>query len=414
MDTENSAISNNLIRYTKGESHSSDSTTSIQKEMIVVSIQLKNLDELTNKLNSKALVELLNECFILFYEFITKNNGFILQYVQSELIALFPFSQVDGLNSSLSILQKVMHINNQKKQEDIPSVSFGIGVDKGYITLGVIGEPNCQQVIGLGDAIGVASKLASVSKDYKSSFVVSETIYFGLDKSNDYLIRFIDRIQAKPNHISIFEIYNHEPPQIIQKRKEHAKLFENALALFHSGDIKTSEIRLKQYNLMVPEDYIAILYLERCKKDIIYQSKGSSVFQRKIMWSDYLSVYYEPIDNQHKELIGRVSNFLQNIKDGKASDETLKILSFLEDYTVKHFSTEEKIMVKNEYPFYEEHKKQHEIFINELNTIKTTGLKQEKIDFHLMLRIESQLVNWIINHICITDKKLGNFLNSRE
>ncbi|MCB1190526.1 MAG: bacteriohemerythrin [Leptospiraceae bacterium] len=387
-----------------------------QREMSILFVKFRDFNQLSGNFLSKELIDFLNSYLNTIQSILNGKNGYLCTCTGESIIILFPDSVNDALNTGNAILKNTVSLNNLIKEKYNCSVSIGVGLHTGIVTIGTIGTPEWKETIVLGDSVPITSQLGELSKSYNTNFLISENAYFNLNDAEKKSIRFVDRIKVvnNINYISIFDVFENESPRIIQKRNENKQLFEDAITFFHSQELSKAESLLKDYLKLVPDDFIAQMYLGRCQKTKTNETFASPNLNRKILWSDYLSIYYDPIDNQHKELIERVSGLLTKIKDGKGIEETHQMLLFLEEYTVKHFSTEEKIMLKYDYPYYEEHKKQHEIFINELSYIKTKNLGKENMKLHLLLRIESQLVNWIINHICVTDKKLGNFLNSPE
>ena len=77
------------------------------------------------------------------------------------------------------------------------------------------------------------------------------------------------------------------------------------------------------------------------------------------------------------------------------------------DYVGYHFSTEEKVMARINYPDYARHKQEHAAFVREVfrkmeeyNTGKITA----PITFVYFLR------DWILHHIAVSDRKMGEFL----
>ena len=58
-------------------------------------------------------------------------------------------------------------------------------------------------------------------------------------------------------------------------------------------------------------------------------------------WDDELSLGLEEIDNQHRELFRRMETLLEACVAGKAAEEVIGMLAFLDDYVAVHFRTEE-------------------------------------------------------------------------
>lgn len=133
-------------------------------------------------------------------------------------------------------------------------------------------------------------------------------------------------------------------------------------------------------------------------------------------WKDYYSVNIINIDNQHKELF-RIANKLSNfIKEydiiTDQYDDIKQILNELTDYTIYHFQFEEDLMLTNGYEDISIHKVQHETFINKIKMLEFNEdiyINQKRS----MLEALSFLLDWVSNHILITDMKYKAFLNGK-
>lgn len=67
-------------------------------------------------------------------------------------------------------------------------------------------------------------------------------------------------------------------------------------------------------------------------------------------WNEKYSVNIQEIDDQHKRLIGLVSQLHGAMQQGKGKEVMDKILKELIQYTRTHFAAEERIMKVNGYP----------------------------------------------------------------
>jgi len=123
-------------------------------------------------------------------------------------------------------------------------------------------------------------------------------------------------------------------------------------------------------------------------------------------WKDSYSTGIEEIDRQHQRLFeigGEIYN-LATLKDGQDHyDDIMALLLSLKDYTVYHFGYEESLMKKYNYKDLENHKKQHETFVEKLNEIEAQDIdsKQKMV----VLDILDFIVSWISNHIIGSDLK---------
>jgi hemerythrin-like metal-binding protein len=122
-----------------------------------------------------------------------------------------------------------------------------------------------------------------------------------------------------------------------------------------------------------------------------------------IEWNEYYSVGNETIDSQHKRLIEILNNFHVNFKINMEAKYISKTIDELEEYIEYHFITEEELMEKSGYKYFDEHKKEHDSLKKMIIQIKTDYSEGKKsINFELM----EILKNWLVRHIIDTDKKM--------
>jgi len=129
-------------------------------------------------------------------------------------------------------------------------------------------------------------------------------------------------------------------------------------------------------------------------------------------WNDALSTSVGEIDNQHKELIERINRLLAAFARTTGREEMERIVQFLTDYVVLHFGTEERYMQKFGYTNFTQHKAQHELFVRAFRRVRDR-LFADKTDPQLMEDTRQLVVDWLVNHIKLSDRALGLFLKHK-
>lgn len=127
-----------------------------------------------------------------------------------------------------------------------------------------------------------------------------------------------------------------------------------------------------------------------------------------IKWNDNLNVGVKEIDEQHLAFIGLVNELLEAMKNGKSKEVKGKILDKLIGYAFYHFTKEERILAKLHYPELEQHKKEHEAFVDKLIKFQE-DLKADK--FTLTFEMIKFMNNWWLSHIRKSDKKYQPYLD---
>ena len=128
-----------------------------------------------------------------------------------------------------------------------------------------------------------------------------------------------------------------------------------------------------------------------------------------ITWENRLSINIPLIDTQHKLLIAMTNKLHEACRgsDEPAKEQFRKTASEVTAYVNYHFSTEEQIMLKTEYPGMAIHKRHHAEFMHQVLDIISTLETGKKYDPHQFVRF---LRDWILSHVSFMDSKMGQYI----
>jgi hemerythrin len=120
----------------------------------------------------------------------------------------------------------------------------------------------------------------------------------------------------------------------------------------------------------------------------------------------------EKIDAQHRELINRINKLVAIGEQSASAEETKKTIDYMADYVVKHFSDEEAIQIKSNYPKYPEHKKKHTYYIEEFAKFKSE-FAEKGSSMEFTMKLNNSLITWIVKHIKGDDVEFGKFYKAQ-
>lgn len=125
------------------------------------------------------------------------------------------------------------------------------------------------------------------------------------------------------------------------------------------------------------------------------------------IWNDSFKTGVGTIDKQHKKLVDLLNQLDESLAIEGDKQIVISLLDELVEYTQYHFQSEEDFMLSHEYDnkAFKEHQHVHQQFVDQIkqaqkdchaNPAKVTD---ELLDF---------LVQWLINHILLTDKQMAS------
>ena len=134
-------------------------------------------------------------------------------------------------------------------------------------------------------------------------------------------------------------------------------------------------------------------------------------------WEDSFNLNIESIDQQHSKLVDIINLLYEATQPDSSKDELYALVDVLDkearainkmlEYTVFHFQHEEKLLLDNKYPDYEEHKERHDSFTKQVAMYKKHFDSAENVDVNEMM---GYLKSWLREHILIEDKKYVPYL----
>jgi hemerythrin len=119
------------------------------------------------------------------------------------------------------------------------------------------------------------------------------------------------------------------------------------------------------------------------------------------LWTEGLQIGVESLDTQHKVMISDIGS----IHDSITERTDLLLMNDLFDKLITsstlHFLEENKLMLLHNYPAFNDHVKQHEIFIDMINNCRYSYNPKaiSKIQNELL-----KLYDWLVKHILDYDK----------
>lgn len=131
---------------------------------------------------------------------------------------------------------------------------------------------------------------------------------------------------------------------------------------------------------------------------------------KNFVWDEEYKIGIERFDEQHKQLMIALKDVYKAMEDKTDRVALGRVINNLIKYAKEHLAAEEAFLFEHAYPDFEEHKKQHKIFMKKMNQF-CEDFYSDKFTLHFEIAVF--LKNWILNHILVVDKKYTEYFKSR-
>jgi adenylate cyclase len=111
-----------------------------------------------------------------------ENNGTVDKFMGDGMMVLFGAPQKskdpcgDAVQCALSMMAELDALNIEFEREGLPTLTIGIGVNYGTVTVGNIGSTERHNYSAIGDAVNVAARVEGLTKDLGRKIIITEDV----------------------------------------------------------------------------------------------------------------------------------------------------------------------------------------------------------------------------------------------
>jgi hemerythrin len=323
-------------------------------------------------------------------------------------MALFPGSPDEALRCSQAMLRQLDAYNDGRQRAGYRPIRIGIGINTGIVILGTIGGAARMDGTVIGDAVNLAARLERLTKEYRVSILISDYTLYSLDHPGEWAIRFLDRTQVrgKQGSHSVYEVFNSDPPGLVEAKKRTLKLFEQALACYHVGDIGAARQRLVDYAAAVPEDTAVHVYLDRCNP--LPRASAAASRTPCHIGTRSIPMAWPTVDTVHQNLLADM-NALARLLHDNSLESTGTLLDQIRDGALRDFEIEHAQMSEAGYPFSTCTPASTSASFEYFDELRARDRVRRGRPHLLVFRVKRFLTGWLVNHIVSADRHFGHF-----
>jgi len=139
---------------------------------------LRGFTALSDRLEPEIVVDILNRYFDCQVPAIRRHGGEILKFMGDGLLAIFPLGDEDAcgrvLATVVEIQNAIARLNDRHRTNGRERLGYGIGVHLGDVMYGNIGSENRLDFTVIGEAVNIASRLESLTKEVGQPVLFSQ------------------------------------------------------------------------------------------------------------------------------------------------------------------------------------------------------------------------------------------------
>jgi len=141
---------------------------------------------------------------------IRANNGFVDKYMGDGIMALFPGDARNAIDAALGIREALAEYNSHRSHSGYAPIRIGIGIHRGPLMLGTIGENQRMDSTVISDTVNAASRLEGLTKKFQRDILISgETVEaLGMEVAAEYALDYLDeeKVKGRTKPVKVFAL----------------------------------------------------------------------------------------------------------------------------------------------------------------------------------------------------------------
>jgi adenylate cyclase len=238
-------------------------------ELTVMFSDVRGFTTISEKLDPRALSDLLNSYLTPMTNLVFANKGTLDKYMGDAIMAFwgapvhFKDHAKHAARCALQMLVKLRELQAEYRAKGLPEIDIGIGLNTGEMSVGNMGSDTVRSYTVMGDAVNLGSRLEGINKQYGTRIIVSEFTHAAL--GTDFVCREIDwvKVKGKAQPVRIFELV--AEGRVTPETTSVLTLFNEGFRLYHEQKFREAVERFTNALSFAPNDAPSQLYLERCE-----------------------------------------------------------------------------------------------------------------------------------------------------
>ncbi len=153
-----------------------------RREVSILFQDIRGFTAISEKLDPTTLLRVLNRFFTQAVAAVEAEGGVVKQFTGDGVMALFgvpnavPDHAERAVRAALGIVKRLKSLNAEFASQELPTIAIGAGIHMGEVVAGLIGPDERVEYGVVGDAVNLASRIESMTKELAAVVLVSQDI----------------------------------------------------------------------------------------------------------------------------------------------------------------------------------------------------------------------------------------------
>jgi adenylate cyclase len=187
-----------------------------RKEVTALFVDLVGFTALSESVEPRVLLRILNGYFERMSRAITENRGHVSTFVGDGILALFgalrpnPWQANDAVHAALAMRRELAEYNEELAAEGLPRLALGVGIHRGVGVAGLVGSRELMQFAFVGRIVNLAARVQDLTRLFDTDILLTSEVQKELDPRFSLLPRAPTGVRGISEPVATFAVERYE------------------------------------------------------------------------------------------------------------------------------------------------------------------------------------------------------------
>ncbi|MDD4801904.1 MAG: adenylate/guanylate cyclase domain-containing protein [Syntrophomonas sp.] len=240
----------------------------VRQDMTIFHLNINSFYQLSNTMSPEDNFNFIKSYLSWMGPVIRANDGMIDKYTGPGFVALFQNQANQAVRAAIELRHKMIEYNAGRNRAGYQPIDIGIGIHKGPLMMGVIGEERRMAGTVISDNVNAASFLQLMTAKLACAIIITEEVLKAMENTHRCQYRCLGRIQyeGREEPLLLYDVFEGEAEHIRILKLESKELFEEGINLFQAGKLYEARSKFVEVIKNNRQDEIARIYFYLCEK----------------------------------------------------------------------------------------------------------------------------------------------------
>jgi class 3 adenylate cyclase/HAMP domain-containing protein len=237
----------------------------VKQDMCVLFTNIRSFFVMADSLSPEESFNFINSFLKRVGPVIRNNGGFIGKYLGAGIMAVFPGGPADALKAAVQMREELELYNAYRRKSGDHPIDIGIGIHRGPLMLGIVGEEKRLEAAVISDTVNLAAAMEKLTEKLGASVLITEDMFDDSIRDN-YQYRWLGLVQVEDREepVKIYDLFQCDPASISRLKQETRDVFEEGIMLYQDGRFLDARSRFVEVIRNNHRDEAARIYFFLC------------------------------------------------------------------------------------------------------------------------------------------------------